>query len=107
MKGKYAPEKFIHMLNEEKLIQCQQIWQDISCRFGEKRSQESKTDISTTYENDRLLKISLRSIENEDTTQISQEFGGGGHRNASSFMLASTEFKKWKVHGDALTNAAI
>ncbi|XP_071916089.1 quinone-oxidoreductase QR2-like [Coffea arabica] len=36
-----------------------------------------------------------------------KEFSGGGHRNASSFMLASTEFKKWKVHGDALTNAEI
>lgn len=52
-------------------------------------------------ENDQLLKVSLRSIESEDTTQISQEFGGGGHRNASSFMLASTEFEKWKVLGDA------
>lgn len=28
---------------------------------------------------------------------ISQEFGGGGHRNASSFMLSSTEFQKWKI----------
>ncbi|KAL3512451.1 hypothetical protein ACH5RR_025168 [Cinchona calisaya] len=48
-------------------------------------------------ENDQLLKISLRSIENEDTTQISQEFGGGGHQNASSFMLPSAEFEKWRT----------
>lgn len=27
----------------------------------------------------------------------SQEFGGGGHRNASSFMLGSAEFEQWKV----------
>lgn len=48
-------------------------------------------------ENDKLLKISLRSVDSEDTTLISQEFGGGGHRNASSFMLGSAEFEQWKV----------
>lgn len=48
-------------------------------------------------ENDQRLKISLRSVENEDTTPISQEFGGGGHRNASSFMLIADEFEQWKV----------
>ncbi|KAF3438340.1 hypothetical protein FNV43_RR21102 [Rhamnella rubrinervis] len=48
-------------------------------------------------ENDQLLKISLRSVDSEDTTPISEEFGGGGHRNASSFMLSSMEFNQWKV----------
>ncbi|CAN6577730.1 hypothetical protein PS2_039251 [Malus domestica] len=48
-------------------------------------------------ENDQMLKISLRSVDTEDTTLISQEFGGGGHRNASSFMLGSAEFKQWKL----------
>lgn len=48
-------------------------------------------------ENDQKLKISLRSVDNEDTTPISQEFGGGGHRNASSFMLKSEDFEQWKV----------
>ncbi|KAJ1410137.1 DHH phosphoesterase superfamily [Sesbania bispinosa] len=48
-------------------------------------------------QNDQMLKISLRSVDKEDTTPISQEFGGGGHRNASSFMLLSEEFEKWKV----------
>ncbi|XP_062109576.1 uncharacterized protein LOC133821092 [Humulus lupulus] len=48
-------------------------------------------------ENDQFLKVSLRSVESEDTTLISQEFGGGGHRNASSFMLSSEEFNGWKV----------
>ncbi|KAF6144558.1 hypothetical protein GIB67_006050 [Kingdonia uniflora] len=52
-------------------------------------------------ENDRLLKISLRSIDTEDTTPISQEFGGGGHRNASSFMLSSADFDSWKVQDKA------
>ncbi|XP_038895461.1 uncharacterized protein LOC120083693 [Benincasa hispida] len=47
--------------------------------------------------NDQMLKISLRSVHDEDTTRISQEFGGGGHKNASSFMLSSTEFQKWKI----------
>ncbi|XP_073143406.1 uncharacterized protein [Henckelia pumila] len=48
-------------------------------------------------QNDQLLKISLRSVNDEDTTPISQEYGGGGHRNASSFMLSSAEFQQWKV----------
>ncbi|KAG2653090.1 hypothetical protein PVAP13_1NG427100 [Panicum virgatum] len=47
--------------------------------------------------NDQMLKISLRSLEQEDTTLISQEYGGGGHRNASSFMLSITKFDQWKV----------
>ncbi|KAG2385046.1 uncharacterized protein HKW66_Vig0121380 [Vigna angularis] len=48
-------------------------------------------------ENDQLLKISLRSEKNEDTTPITQEFGGGGHRNAGSFMLTADKFEQWKV----------
>ncbi|AQK73595.1 hypothetical protein ZEAMMB73_Zm00001d017640 [Zea mays] len=47
--------------------------------------------------NDQILKVSLRSLEQEDTTCISQEYGGGGHRNASSFILSVTEFDRWKV----------
>lgn len=48
-------------------------------------------------ENHQMLKISLRSVESEDTTRISENFGGGGHRNASSFMLSSEEFNRWKL----------
>lgn len=48
-------------------------------------------------ENDEILKISLRSVDSEDTTPISEEFGGGGHRNASSFMISSADFEQWKV----------
>ncbi|KAL2553494.1 hypothetical protein Fot_07113 [Forsythia ovata] len=49
-------------------------------------------------EDDELLKISLRSIDSEDTTLISKEYGGGGHQNASSFMLKSEEFQTWKPY---------
>ncbi|XP_057532543.1 uncharacterized protein LOC130810482 [Amaranthus tricolor] len=48
--------------------------------------------------NDQMLKISLRSVKSEDTTSISQKYGGGGHRNASSFMLSFTEFETWKIN---------
>lgn len=51
---------------------------------------------------DQILKISLRSLDSEDTTTISQKYGGGGHRNASSFMLSCVEFEQWKV---ACTNS--
>ncbi|VFQ74894.1 unnamed protein product [Cuscuta campestris] len=47
--------------------------------------------------NDEVVKISLRSVDSEDTTPISQKYGGGGHRNASSFMLNYADFEKWKV----------
>ncbi|KAG5397090.1 hypothetical protein IGI04_018904 [Brassica rapa subsp. trilocularis] len=43
------------------------------------------------------LKISLRSVAEEDTTQVSQRFGGGGHKNASSLLLSSVELEQWKV----------
>ncbi|CAA7013856.1 unnamed protein product [Microthlaspi erraticum] len=49
-------------------------------------------------EDETKVKISLRSVgEEEDTTVVSQRFGGGGHRNASSFLLSSVEFEQWKV----------
>ncbi|XP_057804170.1 uncharacterized protein LOC131019601 isoform X2 [Salvia miltiorrhiza] len=48
-------------------------------------------------ENDSLLKISLRSIGDEDTTPISQKYGGGGHRNASSFKIDNAGFQTWKL----------
>ncbi|MCD7457565.1 hypothetical protein HAX54_035423 [Datura stramonium] len=47
-------------------------------------------------ENDEMLKVSLRSIDDEGLTSISQAFGGGGHRNASSFILNFAEFENWK-----------
>ncbi|XP_039137987.1 oligoribonuclease NrnB isoform X1 [Dioscorea cayenensis subsp. rotundata] len=47
--------------------------------------------------NNQLLKISLRSLGSEDTTIISKKYGGGGHQNASSFMLSCEEYERWKV----------
>lgn len=32
----------------------------------------------------------------------SQEFGGGGHRNASSLMISSEEFQHWKIGKSSL-----
>ncbi|PIA63917.1 hypothetical protein AQUCO_00201322v1 [Aquilegia coerulea] len=56
-------------------------------------------------ESDELLKISLRSMDSEDTTPISQAFGGGGHQHASSFMLSSSEFENWKIPVKACTHS--
>ena len=39
----------------------------------------------------------MRSIENEDTTNISTKYGGGGHTTASSFRINEGEFQKWKI----------
>lgn len=43
------------------------------------------------------VKVSLRSIGEEDTTVISQAFGGGGHQKASSFLTDASKFKTWKM----------
>lgn len=37
---------------------------------------------------------------------ILQKFGGGGHRNASSFMLSSAEFGQWRVSVNGSTSAS-
>ena len=41
------------------------------------------------------IKCSLRSLGIEDTTAVSKVFGGGGHRNASSFIVDLAEFESW------------
>lgn len=44
------------------------------------------------------IKCSLRSIgEGEDTTPVSEAHGGGGHRNASSFICAVSQFESWRA----------
>lgn len=56
-----------------------------------------KSDSSDSSGED-IIKVSLRSIgEDEDTTPVSQAHGGGGHRNASSFLMPAKEFAGWKV----------
>lgn len=48
------------------------------------------------------IKVSLRSIGDEDTTAVSQAYGGGGHKNASSFVTDVQEFENWSqtIQGD-------
>ncbi|GAX79367.1 hypothetical protein CEUSTIGMA_g6809.t1 [Chlamydomonas eustigma] len=44
------------------------------------------------------VKVSLRGVgEDIDTTCISQAYGGGGHRLASSCILPEKEFQTWKL----------
>lgn len=44
-----------------------------------------------------LVKVSLRSKGEEDTTVISQSHGGGGHKNASGCTMPLVEFESWIV----------
>jgi hypothetical protein len=46
------------------------------------------------------IKVSLRSLGEEDTTVISEAYGGGGHQNASSFVIGILEFERWQVGRD-------
>jgi nanoRNase/pAp phosphatase (c-di-AMP/oligoRNAs hydrolase) len=47
---------------------------------------------------DTKYKVSLRSVQNEDTTPIATAHGGGGHKNASSFVVPIQEFESlWIV----------
>lgn len=41
------------------------------------------------------IKVSLRSLGDEDTTVVSQAYGGGGHRNASSCLMPAAEWEAW------------
>eukprot|EP00891_Asterochloris_glomerata_P005881 jgi/Astpho2/5881/fgenesh1_pm.00080_%23_13_t len=43
-----------------------------------------------------MAKVSLRSLGREDTTAVSQAFGGGGHRNASSCIISQADFDRWR-----------
>jgi len=45
---------------------------------------------------DTSYKVSLRSIQEEDTSVIAKSYGGGGHKNASSFLLAREKMDEWK-----------
>jgi hypothetical protein len=44
-----------------------------------------------------VYRFSLRSIGDEDTTAISSAFGGGGHKNASSFALPISALAAWRL----------
>ena len=44
-----------------------------------------------------MVKISLRSLGDFDTTLASKQHGGGGHKNASSFVTTKTSYLSWKV----------
>ncbi|CAD7699251.1 unnamed protein product [Ostreobium quekettii] len=45
----------------------------------------------------RKIKCSLRSLGREDTTKISEFFGGGGHTNASSCFVDFEAFQTWRT----------
>eukprot|EP00871_Galdieria_phlegrea_P002244 jgi/Galph1/301/GphlegSOOS_G5084.1 len=47
--------------------------------------------------NSANVKVSLRSLGDFDTTVISEHFGGGGHRNASAFVIAKEQVDRWKI----------
>jgi len=43
------------------------------------------------------IKLSFRSLGDEDTTPVSLAYGGGGHARASSCNVPKTEFESWRV----------
>jgi oligoribonuclease NrnB/cAMP/cGMP phosphodiesterase (DHH superfamily) len=48
--------------------------------------------------NEGQMKVSLRSLGACDTTIYSTQFGGGGHLNASSFIVGSDTLESWRKH---------
>ncbi len=53
--------------------------------------------IMTGEQSETCYKVSLRSIGDCDTTVVSKAYGGGGHKNASSFVVSKSVFLSWKV----------
>jgi nanoRNase/pAp phosphatase (c-di-AMP/oligoRNAs hydrolase) len=43
------------------------------------------------------IKVSLRAVDGFDTTCVTQAYGGGGHRAASSCLMPQEAFQKWQV----------
>ena len=43
-----------------------------------------------------VIKLSVRSLGEVDTTAFSSAFNGGGHRNASSCIVAAEEWDCWR-----------
>lgn len=48
-----------------------------------------------------LWKVSLRSLPEFDTTPFSRHYGGGGHKNASSFVTSRDVYESWAVPSGA------
>lgn len=46
-----------------------------------------------------MVKVSLRSIGDVDTTPLARSYGGGGHANASSFNVARAAWDAWLAAG--------
>jgi nanoRNase/pAp phosphatase (c-di-AMP/oligoRNAs hydrolase) len=44
---------------------------------------------------DSKYKISLRSLQDEDVSVVAKQFGGGGHKNAASFIIEKKAFELW------------
>lgn len=53
--------------------------------------------VEASLNNADMLKVSLRSLGDTDTTEISARYGGGGHLNASSFNIHKNKFNSWII----------
>ncbi len=51
----------------------------------------------SVVDGDKNYKVSLRAVLDEDTTAIAKCYGGGGHKDASSFILPREEWGTWKT----------
>jgi nanoRNase/pAp phosphatase (c-di-AMP/oligoRNAs hydrolase) len=51
----------------------------------------------SVVDGDKNYKVSLRAVLDEDTTVIAKCYGGGGHKDASSFILPRDEWATWKT----------
>lgn len=51
---------------------------------------------------DTHIKVSLRSTDGFDTSQMSQAFGGGGHAAASSCIVTREELDSWQQMAPAV-----
>eukprot|EP00276_Gloeochaete_wittrockiana_P002079 CAMPEP_0184674296 /NCGR_PEP_ID=MMETSP0308-20130426/87161_1 /TAXON_ID=38269 /ORGANISM="Gloeochaete witrockiana, Strain SAG 46.84" /LENGTH=255 /DNA_ID=CAMNT_0027121885 /DNA_START=315 /DNA_END=1082 /DNA_ORIENTATION=- len=75
--------------------------------LGNQLAEKSRTKglraiAAVVYQEDAMpdknnYKVSLRSIGDEDTNAIAQKYGGGGHKNASSFVIPISLFDSWRT----------
>lgn len=95
----FPKQRFLAVIVDTEIAKLRSELGNVLARESEKR--DLVPVAAVVYSVQDKAKVSLRSIGDWDTTEISQHFGGGGHRNASSFVVSWETFQSWKVYDES------
>lgn len=66
-------------------------------QIGHLLAEKTRTFGIVWVERSNVIKVSLRSVKDFDVAKIAEKYGGGGHKNASSFMVKKGSKLPWRV----------